>query len=132
MKKYIAIGIGGFLGSISRVAVRNLHILSGGSIFPLNTLIINVTGAFVLSLILTVAFEILEIDENIRLGIATGFLGAYTTFSTLCKEAGNLILGGNEIIGITYVVTSILLGLLASYLGIVTSREYIKKIVNRE
>ncbi|MGE5493729.1 MAG: fluoride efflux transporter FluC [Burkholderiales bacterium] len=49
---------------------------------------------FLLALIMSVALELLELNSNLRLGIATGLLGAFTTFSTICKEASSLIFQG--------------------------------------
>ena len=78
------IAIGGMLGSISRFAIKNIHMWNYHENTSLNTLFINITGSFLLALILTIAFEVWNFDPDILLGIATGFLGAYTTFSTLC------------------------------------------------
>jgi fluoride ion exporter CrcB/FEX len=51
-----------------------------------NTLVVNLVGCFLLAAILTLALEVLEISSDLRLGVSTGFIGAFTTFSTLCKE----------------------------------------------
>lgn len=83
-----------------------------------------------LALLLTLALEIFEIDESIRLGIATGFLGGYTTFSTLCKETVTLLVSGYYFSAITYLTMSTVLGLAAVYLGIVVAREVIAKRIN--
>ena len=85
MKKYSYIAVGGMLGAMSRFGIENIQLWDFQS-FPVQTLLVNITGSFFLLLLLTTAFEVLAFDPNIRLGIATGFLGAYTTFSTLCKE----------------------------------------------
>lgn len=129
MKKYIFIGIGGFLGAICRVLIENIHIYHYKELIPLNTLIINVSGSFLLALLLTIALEIWEIDESIRLGIATGFLGGYTTFSTLCKEGISLFSRGDYFSGLTYVTMSTVLGLVGIYFGIVVAREVIAKVI---
>lgn len=129
MKNYIYIGIGGFLGAISRVFIKNIHIYHYKELIPLNTLLINVSGSFILALLLTIAFEIWEMDESLRLGITTGFLGGYTTFSTLCKEIVGLITKGDYFSAITYITISTVLGFLGVYLGIVVAREVIGKII---
>ena len=129
MKNYIFIGIGGFLGAICRVFIRNIHIYNFKELIPMNTLIINVTGSFVLALLLTIALDIWKMDESIRLGIGTGFLGGYTTFSTLCKEAVTLLTKGNYFSAISYMAMSIVLGLTAAYFGIIIAREVIAKII---
>lgn len=132
MRKYIFIGIGGILGAILRYYIKNIHIYQYNGVFPLNTLIINITGSFILALILTVTFEVLEFDSDIRLGIATGFLGAFTTFSTMSKETVILINSGYYYSAIAYLTVSAMLGLSAAYFGTVLARDVISKIVNRE
>ena len=122
MQKYIFIGIGGILGAILRYLIKGVHIYHYHESVPLNTLIINITGSFILALVLTIAFEVWEFDTSIRLGIATGFLGAYTTFSTLCKETVSLIHQGEYFSAISYITVSTMIGLTAAFFGIVLAR----------
>lgn len=132
MRKYIFISIGGILGAISRYLLEGVHIYHYHENVPLNTLIINVTGSFILALVLTVAFEVWEFDASIRLGIATGFLGAYTTFSTLCKETTGLIHQGDYFSAISYITVSTMIGLASAYFGIVLAREVVSKLVRKD
>lgn len=132
MKNCLYIGVFGFWGAILRYFIKNMHIYHYKEIIPINTIIINVTGSFILALILTTAFEVWKIREEIRLGIATGFLGAYTTFSTLCKDTVMLINSGFYFSALNYITVSALLGLCAAYFGIVLAREYISKIISKE
>lgn len=132
MRKYIFISIGGFLGAILRYSIENIHIYDYHENIPLNTLFINVTGAFLISLILTTAFEILKFDADIRLGIATGFLGAFTTFSTLCKETVTLLSNGYYFSAVSYITVTAVLGFGAVYLGIILAREVISKLIHKE
>jgi fluoride exporter len=129
VKNYIYIWIGGCLGAISRVFIKDIQIYHYNGLIPLNTLIINVTGSFVLALLLTIALEVWEMDESIRLGIATGFLGGYTTFSTLCKETVSLLSLGHYFSAGAYIAISTVLGLSAAYLGIIVAREVIGKLI---
>ena len=129
MKKCLYIGIFGFFGAILRYFIKNIHIYHYKEIVPINTILINVTGSFLLALILTIALEVWNIKEEIRLGIATGFLGAFTTFSTLCKDAVTLISKGLYFSALSYVTISTLLGLCAAYFGIVIAREFIPEII---
>lgn len=123
MRKYIYIGCGGFTGAILRYLIEQIRLQNYHENIPLNTLFINVSGAFLLAFILTIAFEVWEMDSDIRLGITTGFLGAYTTFSTLCKETVMLLRGGEYLSAISYITASAMLGLGASYLGVVLARK---------
>lgn len=127
MKKYIYIGAGGFLGAILRFLIESSYIFNYIGNIPLNTLLINITGSFLLSLILTITFYFGKINENVRLGITIGFLGAFTTFSTMCKEVVNLMIKQYYISAIFYITISTILGLLAAYLGVIVAREIIPK-----
>jgi CrcB protein len=131
MRKYLFIALGGILGAISRFLVKNVHFLSHQPSFPINTFIINITGSFVLALVLTTAYELWNFDEDIRLGIATGFLGAYTTFSTMCKETAVLMSKGMYSLGIFYIILSTFVGLFSAYLGVITARSAISGIIKR-
>jgi len=127
MRKYILIAIGGMLGAILRYNIKNIQIYNYSELIPINTLLINVSGSFILALILTISYEIYEFDADIRLGIATGFLGAYTTFSTLCKETVNIMEQGHYYSAIAYIGLTIVLGLAATYFGVVLAREIVSK-----
>lgn len=132
MRKYIYIGAGGVFGAILRYYIKNIHLYHYKELIPLNTLLINITGSFILALVLTIAYEIWDFDSNIRLGIATGFLGAFTTFSTMCKETVSLIESGNYYSALSYITTSTVLGLAVAYFGIIIAREVVSKLVNKE
>lgn len=129
MKKYIFIALGGMLGAILRYTIEHIHIYHYKEVVPINTLLINISGSFILALVLTVAFEIWEFSSDVRLGIATGFLGAYTTFSTMCKETVNLMNQGYYYSSISYICFSAMLGLAAAYFGVVLAREIVVKLV---
>lgn len=122
MKKYAYIMIGGALGAMLRVAVKSVSIGQQQGDFPFNTLIINITGSFVLALFMTLTLEIFEFDADIRLGVSTGFLGGYTTFSTFCKESVLLLVSGQYAAAAAYLAASTFLGLGAAYLGVVIAR----------
>jgi CrcB protein len=131
VRKYSYIMIGGALGAMLRLAVKNISIGQYQGSFPLNTLIINITGSFVLALFLTMTLEVFEFDADVRLGISTGFLGAYTTFSTLCRESVLLIAGGQYAAAAAYLAASAVLGLAAAYLGVVIARGAAGKLADR-
>ena len=130
MQKYIYIMIGGALGAVLRLLVKNTPIWNYFGNIPLNTLLINITGCFLLALFLVVALEIIDVDANVRIGVSTGFLGAFTTFSSLCKENVLLMLNGDFFSAISYITISIVLGLAASFLGVVLARKVIAKMAS--
>ena len=112
MLNCIAVGLGGFLGSVCRYLVGLIPIKAGNG-FPVNTLIINVAGAFVLSLVASLAAQKTGISPRTVLFLKVGVCGGFTTFSTFAYEATNLITGGAPGMGILYVVLSAVLGVLA-------------------
>lgn len=132
MRKYIFIGIGGVAGALSRYIIKGIHINHYNGIFPINTLFINITGSFILASILTLAFEIWEFDSDIRLGIATGFLGAYTTFSTLCKETVELMKQGYFMEAFLTIASSVIAGLAAIYIGVILGRKVFPKFFKKK
>ena len=117
LRKYIYIGIGGFAGAILRYLIRTMQIENYHGLFPINTLAINLIGSFALALIMTLAIEALIVSANVRLGITTGFLGAFTTFSSVCKELIMVIQQGYFVTAIVYAVLSIVLGLIFAFMG---------------
>ncbi len=126
MKRTLFIGCGGLLGAIIRFHGKGVALPYQGPL-PLNTLLTNLLGCFLLALILTLAYEVLEMDTNLRLGIATGFLGALTTFSTLCKETYQLASEGSPHFALLYLLLSTVLGIGAVYAGLWTARVLIGK-----
>jgi CrcB protein len=122
MEKYVWISLGAILGANARYLVSGWAADRWGSSFPLGTLLINVTGSFVLGLFLAVTTERIVVDPRWRLVVAIGFLGAYTTFSTYTYESIQLLLNGSWLAGIANLVGSNLLGVLAAGLGVFLGR----------
>jgi CrcB protein len=79
-------------------------------------------AVFLLAFIITAALEILELDSDLRLGVTTGLLGAFTTFSTLCKETAVLINGGFLLSAVLYILIATVLALFAVYYGTALAR----------
>jgi fluoride exporter len=128
LRRYVFIAVGGVAGAIARYIVKNTEIYNYKGQVPLNTLTINIVGSFLLALLLTLALQIKNFDEDLRVGIGTGFLGAFTTFSTMCKEAVLIIKAGYYFSAITYLSLSLFLGIAAAYLGGVISRNLYKAL----
>jgi CrcB protein len=129
MKKVLFVGVGGMLGAVLRYSVKeNISFISGlpGSI-PWGTLIANISGSFILAVFMTLTLTKLKIPETVKLAVATGFIGAYTTFSTLCKETVNLVSNGFWQNAFIYAAISVFLGLSSAYLGVYLTERLIKK-----
>lgn len=110
------------LGALLRFAAKGMNFTDFHQVLPLGTLLVNVTGSFLLALILTISFEIWKLDADIRLGITTGFLGAYTTFSTFCRETAGFLATGHYLSALLYLSLSVLLGFGGVYAGVAVAR----------
>ncbi len=117
MNKILFIGAGGFVGAIIRYWVGGyIQALSKGMRFPFGTLLINVTGCLVIGYLARLALHnVLTLE--LRLLLITGFLGAYTTFSTFGNETVLLLQSDKSLLAYIYVAVSITLGLGAVWLG---------------
>jgi len=89
-----AIAVGGGCGSVARFLVAREMERLFGSFLPYGTLIVNVLGSLALGWLATVFLARPEINIALRLGIAVGFLGAFTTFSAFSFESVQLMLNG--------------------------------------
>lgn len=116
IKRTSAIALGGAAGAVSRYYLQHVHI--GGIPSSVLTLAINIAGSFILSFLILAFVKVIKIKPEIRVGITTGFLGGFTTFSTFCKDTIIFFLSGHIVSGIAYAFFSVTLGLTASFLGI--------------
>lgn len=120
--RFGVVALGGALGACARYGVT---LFVGGfwrRDFPLATLLINVSGSLVLGFFATYAAERVAIDPAWRLLVATGFVGAYTTFSTFEYETQRLTESGAVTWGLVNVLTSVLAGYLAVQCGVWMAR----------
>jgi fluoride exporter len=115
---YLVIALGGILGANARYLVSLLVAERLGTGFPYGTLLINVTGSLVIGFFLTLVTERLEVSPLWRLFFATGFLGAYTTFSSYTFETATLLREGAYGAALLYLVGSVVGGLVGVLAGI--------------
>ncbi len=120
--KLLLVGIGGFLGANARYLLSGWITALLPSGFPFGTLIVNVSGSFVLSFFLALGASRLPVSEEYRLLVAVGFVGSYTTFSTLTHETLVLLEAGAAGRALLYAGGSLALGLLAGVLGLAAAR----------
>ena len=110
----LAVGIGGFLGTVLRYGIGLLP-QPAGSVFPLKTLCINVLGAFVLGAVAASAARNRSLDPRLVLMLRVGVCGGFTTFSTFAYESAGLLQSGHTAAAAAYVLASLLLGVLAVF-----------------
>lgn len=122
--------VGGVLGAASREAVEQALPTHSGD-FPLATWLINLTGAFVLGVLLEAlarAGDDAGWRRTVRLTAGTGYVGAFTTYSTFAVESDLLVRGGHAGVAMAYVVVTVLGGLLAVTAGIAAAAGHHNRI----
>ncbi|HEY0004258.1 MAG TPA: fluoride efflux transporter CrcB [Pyrinomonadaceae bacterium] len=121
---YLLVAAGGAVGACLRYFIGGSVFARTGTPFPLATFVINVSGSFIIGFFLTLATERLNISPHLRLAVAVGFVGAYTTFSTFEYETIRLIEEGHLIHAVLNVVLSVTVGFVAVWGGIALARKF--------
>lgn len=111
------VGIAGALGAVTRYLIGRAIAERAGSQFPLGTLLINASGSFVIGLLFALAGR-RALSPAWQTVLATGFLGGYTTFSTMSWEGVQLARGGSTRGSALYLGGNLALGLMAVSLGL--------------
>lgn len=117
MGDYLIIGVGGFIGAVARYAAAYWFGQKWGRVFPAGTFLVNVSGSFLIGLLMTLFTERYMVPPQWRLFLVVGFLGAYTTFSTFEYETGNLLRDGEWLIAGLNVALSVVAGFAALKIG---------------
>jgi CrcB protein len=120
--KYALILLCGGAGSLARYLVGMAVTARMGSRFPWGTLLVNVSGSFLIGLIMTVLTERASLSPNWRFALVVGFLGGYTTFSSFEWETFAAVRAGGFWIGAMNVAGSVTLGYAAVWLGAALAR----------
>jgi CrcB protein len=120
--KYLLILMGGGAGSLARYVAANAIATRWGARFPWGTMAVNVTGCFLIGLIMTVLTERANLHPNWRFALVVGFLGGYTTFSSFEWETYSAVRDGGFWIGLANVVGSVMLGYAAVWVGSLLAR----------
>jgi len=110
---WIAVAVGGALGAMARYAVSTWIFQVSSHKFPYATLTVNVLGSFVMGILFVVIIERSALPVEMRSLWMIGFLGAFTTFSTFSLDALGLWQNGHLFMALLYVLTTVVLCLLA-------------------
>ena len=116
--RLLLIAVFGAVGTLARYGLQGLIQVRVGSTFPWGTLFINLTGCFFLGLIGQMMLNRMMVSSELRVAIAVGFFGGYTTFSSFGWEAAKMLEAGEWLRSLAYVAASVGLGLLLSVAGI--------------
>jgi CrcB protein len=117
----VAIGVAGALGALARYGVEGA-VSRRATAFPWGTFMVNVSGSFLLGVVFTLLGERLTVAPWVRAAVAIGFLGAYTTFSTLSLESYRLLESRSYALAVANLLGSAAAGLMALYGGVVLGR----------
>jgi len=123
LTRYLAVAAGGAVGAMLRYYITLTGLARTAAPFPSATFVINITGSFIIGFFLTLVTERIPVNPHLRLAVAVGFVGAYTTFSTFEYETARLVEGRDYLYAFLYVILSFTIGFAAVYGGIVTARE---------
>lgn len=114
----VAISLGAISGALSRYYLSLWFVQRFGVAFPYGTFFVNISGCFLMGLIFTLATEtVITITPEVRLLIATGFLGSYTTFSTYALDTVILFSAKRFVLGLIYWAGSAIVGIVSVKLG---------------
>jgi CrcB protein len=120
--RYAAVAAGGAFGAILRYYLGGTVLGRWAAPFPLATFVINVSGSFFIGFFLTLTAERFQVDPLIRLALAVGFVGAFTTFSTFEYETARLFEDGVRIYALLNIALSVVVGFAAVWGGIFSAR----------
>ena len=111
---YVLVAIGAAIGGVLRYAIGVLTPSQSG--FPWTTFGINIVGSFLLGIIIGLSSEKF-LSEEVRLLLAVGFCGGFTTFSTFSAESLSLLQTKEYLLAFGYILSSTTLGIMLTYLG---------------
>ena len=117
LDRYLMVLLGGGVGALARYVLGTAIAARIGGRFPLGTLVINVSGSFLMGLLMALLTERLQPHPNLRLLLIVGFLGGYTTFSSFEYETFRAMQDGGKWIGLVNVVGSVTRGYIAVWIG---------------
>jgi CrcB protein len=123
--KILSIAIGGAFGAVARYLINISPLSSIFDKFPLPTFVINITGSFLIGFLMILLADKYSSNENLRMAIIVGFLGAFTTFSTFEMEMFGLFKERQVITAFLYLALSVIVGFLGVVAGVSLGRRVV-------
>lgn len=117
MKLFLYVAIGAAVGGVARLALTGFVQQRAGAVFPVGTLVINLTGSFLLGVLIRYTLQSTSVSPEMRAMLTTGLCGGYTTFSTFSYETAVLLQDGEYGRAGVYVAVSVIGALLATFAG---------------
>jgi len=122
--KILSIAVGGAVGAVLRYLVNISPLSQLFAKFPFPTFFINVTGSFLIGFLLILLTDKFQVNENLRMAVIVGFLGAYTTFSTFEMEIFGLVREKEFGMAFVYLIASVLVGFVGVALGVWLAKKF--------
>lgn len=122
LRAIILVGLGGAAGSILRYLTSVFVTKYIPATFPWGTFTVNILGCLLAGVVLGLFEKQLWTNPELKLLLMTGFCGGYTTFSAFTAENLNLIQSGNSLTGLIYILSSVLVSLVAIWVGFAVTR----------
>jgi CrcB protein len=122
MPVFLAVAIGGAVGASSRYGLDRLIERRSFAVFPWSTFTINVSGCFLIGLVIAALVDRQEAPAWVRVGLVVGVLGGYTTFSTFAQESLDLLRADDVALAVLYSLGSLACGVLAVLGGTMLGR----------
>lgn len=116
MRILLLIGTGSFIGGVLRYVLAQFIQTKFLSAFPIGTLAVNIIGCFTIGLVFALS-ERTNMSPEMRLFLATGICGGFTTFSAFSNETFSLMRDGQLLYASAYITSSVLFGVLATFFG---------------
>ncbi|MEW5758250.1 MAG: fluoride efflux transporter CrcB [Candidatus Omnitrophota bacterium] len=121
MLRFFILGLGGAIGTILRYVMGGLDYRFSNGVFPISTLVVNVTGSLVIGFLWGI-IDRFNFSPNMRMFVFIGILGGYTTFSTFSLETFNLMRDGEYRIAVMNTALSVVLSIGAVFAGYIASK----------
>jgi CrcB protein len=118
IKNLLIVGLGGGAGSMLRYAVQKIFYSQSAGTFPTGTLLVNISGCFLIGILWSLVSRSLTWNEEMKLLLMTGFCGGFTTFSAFTLEGIGLLKENKISLFFIYLTASVIGGLLATFIGI--------------
>ncbi len=122
LHKLLLISLGGAMGALARYGLAGAVQRGLGSGFPWGTAVVNIIGCWLFGLFWAITVERGNLSADVRTFIFVGFLGSFTTFSTLISESGQLLTDSEMLAGLGNIAFQLITGFLLFFLGLATGR----------
>src|SRR5580765_8662889 len=120
--RILSIAVGGAFGAVARYLINISPLARLFDKFPFPTFFINITGSFLIGFLLIVLTDKIQVNDNLRMAVIVGFLGAFTTFSTFEMEIFGLVREREFVTGFIYFFLSVFVGFAGVVAGVALGR----------